>query len=93
MRNTIDILTRPRRWEVLEVSALSKCLVLLIACAFSGAANAYIGPGAGISFIGSLFTVLMAVFVAFAAVLVWPIRYLFRRLRKKVAAVDESAGD
>jgi|UPI0003174C48 hypothetical protein len=47
-------------------------------------ASAYIGPGAGISFIGSLFSALLVVFLSIAAVLSWPLRYLWRRTRRLI---------
>jgi hypothetical protein len=46
------------------------------------AAEAYIGPGAGASIFGSLWAILVGVFVALAAVLAWPIRWAWRRLRR-----------
>ncbi|MFO1352226.1 MAG: hypothetical protein U1F68_16705 [Gammaproteobacteria bacterium] len=49
---------------------------------------AYIGPGAGISFLGSLFTMLLVGLVAIASVLFWPVRYLWRRWRKPPAVVN-----
>ena len=45
-------------------------------------ALAYIGPGAGISFIGSLFSTLMVVVLAVGAILLWPLRYAWRRVRR-----------
>lgn len=49
----------------------------------SGPALAYIGPGSGISLLGGLWGVLMAIVLAVGAILIWPIRYMFRRLRRK----------
>lgn len=46
-------------------------------------ALAYIGPGSGISLLGGLWGVLVAIVLAIGAVLIWPIRYAFRRLRRK----------
>lgn len=57
-------------------------LLLLLLAAVAMPAHAYIGPGAGISFIGSLFSTLMVFLVAIGAVLFWPVRYLWRRLRR-----------
>lgn len=58
--------------------ALTLCLA-----AVAGPAAAYIGPGAGISFVGSLFTWLIGILVALFAILFWPIRALLRRARGK----------
>lgn len=46
-------------------------------------AAAYIGPGSGISLLGGLWGVIVAIFLALGAVLIWPVRYMFRRLRRK----------
>lgn len=45
-------------------------------------AAAYIGPGAGITMLGALWGVLMAILLAVGAVLYWPIKMLLRRRRK-----------
>jgi membrane protein implicated in regulation of membrane protease activity len=55
-------------------------VVLLLVCPL---AEAYIGPGAGISFLGSLWTLLVGIVLALAAILTWPIRLLLRRMRNK----------
>lgn len=57
-------------------------------------ALAYIGPGAGISFIGALGTWLLGILIALFAILFWPLRLLLRRLRRKPRNspdTDESA--
>ncbi len=43
---------------------------------------AYIGPGAGVSFLGSLFSTLLVILLAIGAVLIWPLRYAWRRMRR-----------
>jgi len=62
-------------------------MILRIIVAFglllSAPAMAYIGPGSGISLLGGLWGVLVAIVLAIGAVLIWPIRYMFRRLRRK----------
>ncbi|MDR3389555.1 MAG: hypothetical protein P4L92_21120 [Rudaea sp.] len=55
------------------------CLLLLS----SASAEAYIGPGAGLSVLGSLWAVLVGIVLALFAILSWPIRILWRRLRGK----------
>ncbi len=73
---------------------LPRLLSALLLLGLAGSANAYIGPGAGISLVGSLFTALAAVLLAFFAILFWPVRYLFRRLRaKKTVVQTESESD
>ena len=49
-------------------------------------AAAYIGPGAGLSVLGSLWTVIVGVVLALFAILTWPLRLLWRRLRARRAA-------
>ncbi|MGB0135575.1 hypothetical protein [Dokdonella sp.] len=61
-----------------------RLLLALILIAFSGSAFAYIGPGAGVSFLGSIWAVLIGIVLAVAAVLIWPIRYMIRRMRRRV---------
>lgn len=73
------------------MSILLKYTALLSIVLFSSTASAYIGPGAGISFLGSLVTALWAMVLAVAAVLFWPVRYLFRRLRRRKPPVAEQS--
>ena len=44
-------------------------------------AAAYIGPGAGITMLGALWGVVLAVAMALGAILFWPIRALLRKRR------------
>ena len=57
--------------------------------AVSPAALAYIGPGAGISVLGSLLGILGTIVVAIGAIIFWPIRRLMKR-RKKTAQTAEN---
>jgi hypothetical protein len=43
------------------------------------AAFAYVGPGAGLGMIASLFAILLAVVATIVGVVLWPIRKLMRR--------------
>jgi mannose/fructose/N-acetylgalactosamine-specific phosphotransferase system component IIC len=63
---------------------LSACLVLALVTSV-GSANAYIGPGAGAGFVTSLLTTLSVIALAILAILVWPIRLLLKRWRKRRA--------
>lgn len=60
------------------IRKLALCLCL---AGVAAPAAAYIGPGAGISFVGSLFTWIIGILVALFAILFWPIRALFRKAR------------
>ncbi len=69
-----------------------KTTLLLIALVFAPAASAYIGPGAGISVLGSLLGAITTLLVAILAILRWPVRWAFRRMRKRFSkAEDEMA--
>ncbi len=50
-------------------------------------AHAYIGPGAGISVLGGIISVVVGVFVAIGAILLWPVRKAMKRRK----AARESA--
>lgn len=68
---------------------MRKCLILaalLISASEPGLA--YIGPGAGISFVGALGTWLLGILIALFAILFWPIRLLIRRMRGKSRDAD-----
>ena len=54
---------------------------LLFVMAFP--ALAYVGPGPGLTMIGSLFTLVGGVIVALAMVLLWPLRLLVKRVRAR----------
>jgi len=56
---------------------------------FATPAFAYIGPGAGITVLGALWGVAVAVVVAVAAVVLWPLRVLFRRHHHKPARMAD----
>jgi len=49
----------------------------------ASAALAYIGPGAGISVVGSLLSILATFFVAIGAIIFWPLRKFMRRRRAR----------
>ncbi|MFO1074473.1 MAG: hypothetical protein U1E17_17670 [Geminicoccaceae bacterium] len=57
------------------------CVALLLGLTLSAPAMAYIGPGAGITMLGALWGVVVAVFLAIGAVLFWPIRALIRKVK------------
>lgn len=45
------------------------------------AAFAYVGPGAGLSLLGALWALLVAVGLAIAFIIAWPVRRMLRRRR------------
>jgi hypothetical protein len=66
----------------LPLLVASLCLITAATPAF-----AYIGPGAGITMLGALWSVIVAVALAIGAVLFYPIRVIMRRFRRS-APVD-----
>ena len=68
----------------LIISSLA-CVPLLL---LSHTAAAYVGPGAGLSLLGALWALIIAVAAAIAFIFAWPIRRMRRRKReeRKLAA-------
>jgi hypothetical protein len=67
-----------------------------LVAAWAEPAAAYIGPGAGITMLGALWGVIVAIALALGAVLFWPIRVLLRKRRKPAGATTSTpavAGD
>jgi membrane protein implicated in regulation of membrane protease activity len=60
-----------------------RLIALLMLALIAGPAAAYVGPGAGISVLGSLLGILATIFVAIGAILFWPIRKLMKRRKAK----------
>lgn len=56
-----------------------------IVTAPSEEALAYIGPGAGLTMLGSLWAVILAVGIALAGVFMLPVRMILRKRRRKAA--------
>ena len=63
-------------------------LVFTIAAAAATDALAYIGPGAGISAIGSLLALVATVALAILGFVWYPLKRLRRRRRQKMAGAD-----
>ena len=57
----------------------------------TGAVDAYIGPGSGLSVLGSLWTVLVGIVLAIAAIVTWPLRIWWRRRKQRAAAPGSAA--
>ncbi|MCP4659800.1 MAG: nucleotide pyrophosphatase, partial [bacterium] len=66
-------------------SRRSRTLLLAAAplAALALSVEAYIGPGAGFALLSSFMVVLSTIFVAIAAILVWPFRMLWRFLHRR----------
>ena len=64
------------------------CLTCFLLCTLSGFAQAYIGPGAGITFIGALIGLVIAIFSAIGFIIFWPIRRAMKKMKAKNADVE-----
>ena len=62
-------------FRLLAGASLAGSLALLAATP----ALAYVGPGAGLSLLGALWGVAIAILAALAFVVIWPIRQMIRR--------------
>ena len=71
--------------NTMQASAALSLMLAALGALWSASAAAYIGPGAGVTLFGALWAVLAAIFVAIGAILMWPVRILLRRRRKRSA--------
>lgn len=64
---------------------MNNLLMLFIALlsTFSFPASAYVGPGPGLSMVGSFFTLIAGIVIALFFVLLYPIRLLLKKRKKK----------
>lgn len=70
---------------------LGGALFFAVILAFPMTAFAYVGPGAGITALGALWGLILAVLIALGGFLVWPIRAFLRRRKREAAANGEPA--
>ncbi len=68
---------------------LTALLAVMLAAFAYAPAEAYVGPGAGISLIGSTIGLLVAIVMAFGIVIIWPLKTLFRRRAKPAHAATD----
>ena len=90
----------PRTRRGICITTASRASVVGLVCLAADAAHAYVGPGAGLSAIGTLLVLLAAVLLAIVGFVWFPVKCLVRKLknRRKVgvesaAAVNKSAAD
>jgi hypothetical protein len=55
--------------------------VFLLLLAAPATAEAYVGPGAGIAFVGSFLVILTTIFLSFLSLLAWPFRMVYRAIK------------
>ncbi len=53
------------------------------------AAYAYVGPGAGLAFLGSVIAVVLAVVIALVALVLFPLRLLRKTIKQRGSLPDE----
>ena len=80
--------------KTLKETAQGPTLGLLFSAAlvtmllFPASAHAYIGPGAGITMLGALWAVILAIVFALGGLLIWPIRALRRKKKQNSPSTD-----
>jgi hypothetical protein len=73
--------------RLIPLIAATASLLLML----PGTAFAYVGPGAGLTMIGALWAVILALFMALFFVVAWPVRRMLRRARHKAPAAAPKA--
>lgn len=68
---------------------ITAILASVLAVALSESAFAYVGPGAGLSLVGALWGLLVAVVAALGFIILWPIR----RMRRQRSSTHSDAGN
>lgn len=62
--------------------------LLFLLLLLNGPAMAYVGPGAGLSLLGTLWGVVIAVLAALSFLVMWPLRRLMRQRRNRGRSHD-----
>jgi hypothetical protein len=70
-----------------------KIITILLLSLAAGPLHAYVGPGAGISVLGSLLGILATILVAMGAIIFWPVRKLMKRRKAAAKAAEPAAVD
>lgn len=63
-------------------------MALVLVLSAAEPALAYVGPGAGLSLLGALWGLVLAVAAAVGFIILWPLKRSRRRARPRQAAVD-----
>ena len=67
------------------MSRMKITALAVAALTLSSQAVAYVGPGAGISVLGSLLGILATIVLAIGAIVLWPLRKMMKRKKAKAA--------
>jgi hypothetical protein len=70
-----------------------KIIILLLLALIASPAAAYVGPGAGISVLGSLLGILATIFFAIGAIIFWPVRKFLKRKKARAASTATADAD
>jgi hypothetical protein len=70
-----------------------KIITIVLLSLATSPLHAYIGPGAGISVLGSLLGILATILVAIGAIIFWPVRKLMKRRKAAAQPAESSAAD
>jgi len=73
-------------------SSANLIAAIALVSGLSESAMAYVGPGAGVTMLGALWAVLVAIVFVIGGLLVWPIRSLLKNNRRKDRA-DSGNGE
>nr|WP_298415598.1 hypothetical protein [uncultured Halomonas sp.] len=66
--------------------AVATSLIVTASVLFPFAAQAYVGPGAGLSLLSALWGIIAAIGIALFFVLMWPIRRMMRRRKERLVS-------
>lgn len=72
-------------------SSLSIVLVALTGIVFTLPAEAYVGPGAGLSLMGALWGLVIAVVASLGFIVLWPLRRFVLRRRSRAENQDHDS--
>ena len=65
-------------------------LIFILIFSYSSNLSAYVGPGAGITALGALVGVILAILFVLGGLLIWPIRIFLRRLKGADAEQEDA---
>lgn len=74
----------------MPVTIMTRVLFSVFLFVLAAPASAYIGPGAGISVLGSLVGIVAAVFIALFAIVAWPVRRMLKKRKQRNEVTAEN---
>lgn len=70
-------------------ATMASALVVLV----PGTAAAYVGPGAGLTMLGALWALAVAIVIALGGLVIWPIRAVLRSRKRPTTTPAEPAAE